>query len=61
MPEHPRNQMIRVSNKDDDVLLSNLEYEIINAVINVSLHLHGGSIRDLAQSYSPKGIIYCII
>lgn len=58
MPDHPRNQMIRVSNKHDDVLLSHVEYAIINAVKNVSLHLYGGSIRDLAQSYSPKRIIY---
>ncbi len=54
MPDHPHNQRIRVSNKDDDVLLSHVEYAIINAVKNVSLHLYGGSIRDLAQSYCLK-------
>lgn len=40
---HPHNQMKHASNKDDEVLLSHLEYEtIINAVINVRLQLHGG-------------------
>jgi len=43
MPERPRYQIIHVSYKDDDGIISHLEYEtIVNAIINLSLQFHGG-------------------
>lgn len=53
MPERPHYQIIHVSFKDDDVIISHLEYEtIINAIINVMSAVSWMNIRGLAQLYS---------